>query len=180
MPEFCPWSSSSWVCPAPARRPSAPCWRGASTGTSRMPTIFTAPPMSARCTVAFRSTTRIGCLGSGRSPTRSTDWRTDKQHGVVTCSALKRRYRNIMIGHRPDVRLVYLKGDRPSLPSVSSRDTDISCRQAYWKSVRGTRRAGVRGACDQHLGAKACGGARRRNRHRACRWANDDQSIINR
>jgi hypothetical protein len=112
VPEFCPWSSSSWVCPAPARRPSAPCWPGASTGTSRMPTIFTAPPMSARCTVAFRSTTRIGCLGSGRSPTRSTDWRTDKQHGVVTCSALKRRYRNIMIGHRPDVRLVYLKGDR--------------------------------------------------------------------
>jgi gluconokinase len=40
-------------------------------------------------------------------------WRDDKQHGVVTCSALKRRYRQIIIGDRADVRLVYLKGDQP-------------------------------------------------------------------
>ena len=32
-------------------------------------------------------------------------------HAVVACSALKRRYREILIGDRPDVRLVYLKGD---------------------------------------------------------------------
>ena len=31
--------------------------------------------------------------------------------GVVTCSALKRRYRDVLIGGQPDVRLVYLKGD---------------------------------------------------------------------
>jgi carbohydrate kinase (thermoresistant glucokinase family) len=31
--------------------------------------------------------------------------------GVITCSALKRRYRDIIVGDRPDVRLVYLKGD---------------------------------------------------------------------
>jgi adenylylsulfate kinase-like enzyme len=30
-------------------------------------------------------------------------------HGVVACSALKRAYRDILIGDRPDVRLVYLK-----------------------------------------------------------------------
>jgi carbohydrate kinase (thermoresistant glucokinase family) len=30
---------------------------------------------------------------------------------VVTCSALKRRYRDILVGSRPDVALVYLKGD---------------------------------------------------------------------
>ena len=30
---------------------------------------------------------------------------------VVTCSALKRRYRTVIIGNRPDVRLIYLKGD---------------------------------------------------------------------
>jgi gluconokinase len=30
--------------------------------------------------------------------------------GVVGCSALKRRYRDILIGARADVRLVYLKG----------------------------------------------------------------------
>jgi carbohydrate kinase (thermoresistant glucokinase family) len=34
-------------------------------------------------------------------------------HGIVTCSALKRRYRDILIGDRADVRLVYLKGDAP-------------------------------------------------------------------
>ncbi len=32
-------------------------------------------------------------------------------HGVVACSALKRAYRDILIGNRPDVRLVFLKGD---------------------------------------------------------------------
>jgi gluconokinase len=30
---------------------------------------------------------------------------------VLACSALKRRYRAVIIGNRPDVRLVYLKGD---------------------------------------------------------------------
>jgi carbohydrate kinase (thermoresistant glucokinase family) len=33
-------------------------------------------------------------------------------HGVVACSALKRGYRDILIGDRRDVRLVFLKGDR--------------------------------------------------------------------
>ena len=32
-------------------------------------------------------------------------------HGVVACSALKRRYRDVLIGDRTDVLLVYLKGD---------------------------------------------------------------------
>ena len=31
--------------------------------------------------------------------------------GIVTCSALKRRYRDRLIGTRADVRLVYLKGE---------------------------------------------------------------------
>jgi gluconokinase len=33
-------------------------------------------------------------------------------HGTVACSALKRAYRDILIGERPDVRIVYLKGGR--------------------------------------------------------------------
>jgi carbohydrate kinase (thermoresistant glucokinase family) len=33
------------------------------------------------------------------------------RHGVVACSALKRSYRQVLIGERRDVRLVYLKGD---------------------------------------------------------------------
>jgi gluconokinase len=32
-------------------------------------------------------------------------------HAVVACSALKRSYRDVLIGERFDVRLVYLKGD---------------------------------------------------------------------
>jgi gluconokinase len=32
-------------------------------------------------------------------------------HGVIACSALKRRYRDVLVGDRADVRLVYLKGD---------------------------------------------------------------------
>src|SRR6476620_3247303 len=32
-------------------------------------------------------------------------------HGVVACSALKRSYRDVLIGDRADVRLVYLEGD---------------------------------------------------------------------
>jgi len=43
---------------------------------------------------------------------RIDDWRSQGKSGVVTCSALKRAYRNILIGERPEVRLVYLKGSR--------------------------------------------------------------------
>jgi gluconokinase len=31
-------------------------------------------------------------------------------HGVISCSALKRAYRNVLVDDRPHVRLVYLKG----------------------------------------------------------------------
>ena len=37
-------------------------------------------------------------------------WRAHGQSGVITCSALKRSYRDIIVGDRPDVRLVYLRG----------------------------------------------------------------------
>jgi gluconokinase len=33
-------------------------------------------------------------------------------NGIVTCSALKKAYRRVIIGDRPDVALVYLKGSR--------------------------------------------------------------------
>jgi len=38
--------------------------------------------------------------------------RRSGRHGVVACSALKRAYRDILIGQRKDVRLVFLQGDR--------------------------------------------------------------------
>lgn len=37
-------------------------------------------------------------------------WRARGQSSVVTCSALKRSYRDIIVGDRSDVTLVYLKG----------------------------------------------------------------------
>ena len=39
-------------------------------------------------------------------------WRTRGECGVLTCSALKRSYRDIIIGDRHGVVLVYLKGSR--------------------------------------------------------------------
>jgi ribose 5-phosphate isomerase A len=38
--------------------------------------------------------------------------RCRKQPGIITCSALKRTYRQVIIGDRPEVRLVYLRGGR--------------------------------------------------------------------
>jgi carbohydrate kinase (thermoresistant glucokinase family) len=40
------------------------------------------------------------------------EWRSAGQSGVLTCSALKRSYRDIIIGDRQEVRLVYHKGSR--------------------------------------------------------------------
>ena len=39
-------------------------------------------------------------------------WRAEGVSGVIACSALKRAYRDILIDGRPDVRLVYLQGDK--------------------------------------------------------------------
>ena len=36
-------------------------------------------------------------------------------HGVLGCSALRRAYRDVLIGARTDVRLVYLEGDRTTI-----------------------------------------------------------------
>ena len=40
------------------------------------------------------------------------DWRANRQSGVVACSTLKRAYRDILIGDRKDVVLVYLRGSK--------------------------------------------------------------------
>ncbi len=44
------------------------------------------------------------------------DWidatRLSGHYGIVACSALKRGYRDILVGGRQDVRIIYLKGDR--------------------------------------------------------------------
>lgn len=73
----------------------------------------------------FHSEANIEKMHSGQPLTDEDRWpwlermaawidrtRREGAHGVVACSALKRTYRDILIGARPDVRLVYLKGDR--------------------------------------------------------------------
>lgn len=42
-------------------------------------------------------------------------WRARGESGVLTCSALKRSYRDIILGDRPDVTLVYLKGSHDTI-----------------------------------------------------------------
>jgi len=44
--------------------------------------------------------------------------RSADKHVVIACSALKRSYRDIIVGDRPDVRLIYLKG---SIELISRR-----------------------------------------------------------
>jgi carbohydrate kinase (thermoresistant glucokinase family) len=39
---------------------------------------------------------------------RIHEWRERGEAGVITCSALKRKYRDVIVGDRPGVRLVYL------------------------------------------------------------------------
>lgn len=39
-------------------------------------------------------------------------WRAAGVSGIVTCSALKRDYRQVLVGDRADVRLVYLAGSK--------------------------------------------------------------------
>ena len=39
---------------------------------------------------------------------RIDQWRERGEAGVITCSALKRRYRDVIVGERPEVRLVHL------------------------------------------------------------------------
>ena len=46
--------------------------------------------------------------------------RSAGRHGVVACSALRRAYRDILIGDRPDVRLVYLQGDKQLISARQS------------------------------------------------------------
>jgi carbohydrate kinase (thermoresistant glucokinase family) len=51
-------------------------------------------------------------------------WRAAGSPGIVTCSALKRRYRDVLVGDRPDVRLVYLKGSRDGIGARLSARRD--------------------------------------------------------
>ena len=62
-------------------------------------------------------------------------------HVVVACSALKRRYRAVIIGNRPDVRLIYLKGDMElDRPADCHAPRAFHAAEPAGKSVRGAGR----------------------------------------
>jgi carbohydrate kinase (thermoresistant glucokinase family) len=56
-------------------------------------------------------------------------WRQRGGSGVVTCSALKRAYRDILIGDRACVILAYLKGSRTMI------ENRMAARQAHFMPV---------------------------------------------
>ncbi|HEX2582204.1 MAG TPA: gluconokinase [Dongiaceae bacterium] len=42
-------------------------------------------------------------------------WRAAGQPGIITCSALKRRYRDLLRAGRPEVTFLYLRGSKPTI-----------------------------------------------------------------
>jgi gluconokinase len=74
---------------------------------------------------AFHPPANVAKMASGTPLTDDDRWpwlraiaaaidadRARGESAVVACSALRRAYRDILIGDRPDVRLVYLKGSQ--------------------------------------------------------------------
>jgi len=55
---------------------------------------------------------------------RIDEWRRRSESGVITCSALKRSYRQVIIGDRREVRLVYLSGSRELIAERMSERHD--------------------------------------------------------
>lgn len=50
-------------------------------------------------------------------------WRQDDRSGLITCSALARRYRDFLSSGRPEVRFLYLKGERSVIAARLSART---------------------------------------------------------
>ncbi|HEU4381615.1 MAG TPA: gluconokinase [Hyphomicrobiaceae bacterium] len=59
---------------------------------------------------------------------------SSNQSGIVSCSALKRSYRRVIVSDRPDVRLVYLKGDMALIGDRISRRKNHFMPPALLKS----------------------------------------------
>jgi gluconokinase len=55
---------------------------------------------------------------------RIDEWLRLDENGVITCSALKRQYRDTIIGDRAGVSLVYLEGSRALLAERLAARTD--------------------------------------------------------
>ena len=74
-------------------------------------------------------------------------WAAEGRSGVLTCSALKRAYRDRIRSARPDVRFIYLKGSEALIGAASPRAITNTCRprccaasSRRWRSRRRTSR----------------------------------------
>src|SRR6202035_4674151 len=67
-------------------------------------------------------------------------WRARGESGVLTCSALKRSYRDIIIGDRRDVTLIYLRGSsditRGRLPPGHAHFIPFGLRDSQFGSLQ--------------------------------------------
>lgn len=61
----------------------------------------------------------LAAIAAWVDATRSTG-----RHGVVACSALRRAYRDVLLRDRPDVRLVYLQGDKQLIAARQAARTN--------------------------------------------------------
>ena len=119
---------------------------------------------------ARRSPTPTASPGCAGSPNASTPGAARGESGVVTCSALKRAYRDIIIGDRPDVGLVHLKGSRELIGRrMAARQGPFHADRLARQPVRHPAGAVGRGAGDRRRrrrprrprsSTKSCGGCR--------------------
>src|SRR5215472_529057 len=73
-------------------------------------------------------------------------WRQAGQSGVITCSMLKRSYRDFLTSGRPEVRVVHLHGDRALIAARPPHAKNILRRQPFstpssqfWRGLIPTR-----------------------------------------
>ena len=85
--------------------------------------------------------------------------RAEGRNAIVSCSALKRVYRDILIGAREDVRLVLLDGTKEEIFARMSARKITSCRSVC--STASSRRWNGRARTSDRLSCRSMGRRRR-------------------
>ena len=84
---------------------------------------------------------------------------------VIACSALKRRYRDMLIGDRAGVRLVYLKGNEPLIARrISTRFEHFMPRNLLHRQFEALEEPGPDGI----LSSSQSGRGRARSSRKSC------------
>ena len=102
---------SSWGCPAPASPPSPHASPSGWAGSSPRATTSTRRRTSRRCAPGTRWTTTTAGRGCARSPSWIGEREATGRSAVVTCSALKRSYRDLLRDGHPSVWFAHVTAD---------------------------------------------------------------------